>query len=585
MKNHLFFVIAVVGWIAMPVAKLASLEAKKTPTVVTNPATALGQTAMSVNGSIHPHRLHTTYYFEYGLTAEYGQKTKAVPLPPRLAAYYQESFDDGLGGWDSWLKTTHFSDGGVSKGFMRFAEPSRDDHNHDNGIGTLHLVKYLYPGFHPNPRGKSIALGGGDPDFRGARINISVRGNDWKPNGSELLWWTQSQLNPEVGPSGKWLRPNWAYTGTYLTDYLADGQWHSVEYYLTNDTRHWTYGGGAGGYVYGSIDFCQQHLNIDFFHMLAYVDIKNPPTGSIDFDELTIAYRNYSLLLPSNGGKLVSSPKGGADAARLTDGWRHGKDHTWRSAQGPKEPQEFVWSFERPVTIETVQLHQNPDWPAKEVEVLVAADGKTFTPLVKRTLPEKGMPNANWAFTLDSKLKAPAIALKVLINSGYREDYWGLGEVEVFGSGATMLPDDSVYAVNTDISDLKPGSTYHYRLVAESSAGITCGQDRIFTAPADKKPLVETGAASRITATSAKLEGRTNAMGVATTYYFEHGPDTKYGSQTTDAAGGIQISPRSSFSQVTNLKPGTTYHYRLVAKNVHGTTHGDDMTFQTAPGK
>ena len=45
--------------------------------------------------------------------------------------------------------------------------------------------------------------------------------------------------------------------------------------------------------------------------MVAFVDVKNPPTGAIDFDELTIAYRNYSLLLPPNGGKLVSAPAGG----------------------------------------------------------------------------------------------------------------------------------------------------------------------------------------------------------------------------------------------------------------------------------
>lgn len=551
------------------------------PTVVTNPATALGQTAMSVNGTIHPHGLPTSYYFEYGQATDYGQKTEATPLPPRLAAYYHESWDDGFGGWDSWLKASHHRDGGASRGFIRLAEPSNNDHNHDNGIGTLHLVKYLYPGFHPGKH-PSVSLGGGDPDFRDARISISVRGNDWKPNGSELLWWTQSQLNPEEGPSGKWRRPNWAYTGFNLTDYLFDGKWHSVDYQLTNDTRNWTYGGGTGGYVYGSIDFCQRHLNIDCFHLLAFIDVKNPPAGSIDFDELTIAYRNYSLLFPSNGGKLMSSPQGGDDASRLTDGWRHGKDRAWRSAANPKEPQEFGWTFERPVTVQSVQLHQNPDWPAKEVEVLVAADGKTFKPLIKRTLSEKGVPNANWAFTLDTKLAAPAAALKVRINSGYKAEHWGLGEVEVFGTGAVMRPDDDVCPVNTDVPDLKPGTMYHYRLVATSSAGVTRGPDRTFTTPADRKPLAETGKASRITTTSAKLEGRLNALGEATTFYFEYGLDTKYGMQTTPVSGINQITPRTAIGHLANLKPGVTYHYRLVAKNAQGTTTGDDESFRTA---
>lgn len=552
------------------------------PTVVTNPATPLGQTAMSVNGTIHPHGIHTTYHFEYGPTTAYGSKTPATTLPPRLAAFYQENWDEGMGGWESWLKASHHKEGGASRGFVRFAEPSNNDHNHDNGIGTLHLVKYLYPGFHPG-KTPSASLGGGDPDLRDAKISISVRGNDWKPNGSELLWWTQSQLNPEEGPSGKWKRPNWAYTGFTLNDYLKDGKWHAVEYRLLNDTRRWTYGGGDRGYVYGSIDFCQRHLNIDLFHMLAYIDVKNPPTGSMDFDELTIAYGNHSLVLPSNGGMLASSPTGGDDSARLTDGWRHGKDRAWRSAAKPKDPLEFVWSFKNPVTIETVQLHQNPDWPAKEVEVLVAADGKTFTPLVKRTLPEKAVPNANWGFTLDGKLKAQAQALKVRIHSGYRAEHWGLGEVEVFGTGATMLPDDDIVHVNTDILDLKPGTTYHYRLVATSSAGTTHGPDRTWTTPADKKPLAETGDASRTTSASAKLEGRLTAMGEPSTFHFEYGVDTKYGAQTTPQAGGIQITPRTAFSNVAGLKPGTMYHYRLVGKNSQGTTLGGDRTFQTPP--
>lgn len=563
----------------------SALSAEMAPTVVTKPATALGQTAMTVNASVHPHGLPTTYHFEYGPSTEYGRQTDSVPLPPRLAAFYHESWDEGLGGWESWLKSNHHRDGGVSGGFVRFAEPSRDDHNHDNGIGTLHLVKYLYPGPHPGTASPSVQLGGGDPDFRDARISISVRGNDWQPNGSELLWWTQSQLNIEDGIASGWKRPNWAHTGVTLTDRLLDGKWHSVSYRLTNDSTHWTYGGGNGGYVYGSIDFCQRHLNIDLFHMLAYIDVKNPPTGSIDFDELTIAYRNYSLLLPSNGGKLTGSPAGGDDAARLTDGWRHGKDRSWRSATNPAAPQELVWSFERPVTIETVQLHQNPDWPAKDVEVLVAADSTTFTPLLKRVLPEKGVPTNNWAFTFDTKLKAPAAALKVRVLSGYKPDHWGLGEVEVFGSGAVMRPDDDISYVNTDITGLEPGVTYHYRLVAVSSAGTTRGADRTFTTPATKQPLAETGKASRIAPTTARLDGRLNALGVPTMFHFEYGLDTNYGSQTTPTSGGLQITPRTTFGDLTGLKPKMTYHYRLVVTNAHGTSRGADETFQTIPNE
>src|SRR5262249_54437320 len=155
----------------------------------------------TVNGSIHPHGLATSYHFEYGPTEGYGSKTAPKGLPPRLAAFYHESWDEGDGGWGSWgiKKLEHFRDGGVSSGFVRYSEPGGHDHNHDNGIGTVHLAKYLYTGAWGRIAGlPSAQLAAGDPDLRDARVSVWVRGKDWVPNGTELMWWTQSQSNPEV---------------------------------------------------------------------------------------------------------------------------------------------------------------------------------------------------------------------------------------------------------------------------------------------------------------------------------------------------------------------------------------------------
>jgi hypothetical protein len=390
-------------------------------------------------------------------------------------------------------------------------------------------------------------------------------------------------MNIEVLDGPGWHRPNWAYTGFNLTDFLFDGKWHKAEYRLLNDTEKWTYGGGTRGYQYGSIDFCQQHLNCDFFHLLAFIDIKNPPSGAIDFADLEIGYRNYSLLFPSNGGKLTIAPKSPEDPAKLTDGWRNGKGKTWHSAANPTEPQEFLYSFESPVTIHTVQIHQNPEWPAKDVEVLASMDGKTFASIAKAVVPEKDPRGPNFLFARVPKLSAQAKFLKVRILTGYKKEHWGLGEIEAFGTGAVMLPDDDLYYVNTDILNLKPGATYHYRLVATSSKGTNQGEDRTFTTPESTKPMCHTGPASRITATSAKVEGRLNPLGVETQFYFEYGPDTKYGSKTPATRGGIEFVPRTAFAQLSDLKKGTQYHYRLVGVNASGTSFGTDGSFTTAP--
>ena len=367
------------------------------PIVTTGQASALGTRAFSPNGAIHPRGRPTTYFFEYGTGTEYGRRTVERPLPPRLAAYYNETWDSGLEGWSSWLENEHFAAGGVSGGYVSFSEPSRHDHNHDDGIGTLHLTKYLLSGRCKPSEGPCLAAG--DADLRDAKVSISVRGHDWEPNGSELLWWSQSYIHIEMIDDPGYRAVNWAYTGHLLTDLLLDGEWHTAEYRLWNDTSYWSFGGNnptkQGGvarrYDYGSIDLIQGHLNDDFFHLAAFIDTDNPPTGTIDFDEFQLVYRNESLVLPSNGGQLVKSPSDSStDNAALTDGWRHGEGHQWRSAQNPSGPQEFVYSFQRPVTIDAVQLHQNLLWPGREVEVLVSQDGEDYSSLFKQELPEKG---------------------------------------------------------------------------------------------------------------------------------------------------------------------------------------------------
>jgi hypothetical protein len=553
--------------------------------VETRTASALGVTAMSVNGSVHSHGRPAEVFFEFGTTTAYGSRTPAQPLPPRLAAYYRESWDEGGGGWFTGMNMTeleHFPEGGAKGGFVRYSEPSTTDPNHLDGIGGLHLVKYLYPASFGavTPR-----LSAGDPDLRGARVLLRVRGNQWTPNGSELLWWQQSQSNIQLGGNPGWRRANWACTFANLTERLRSGKWETLDYHLHSDSDLWTYAGNnlqqanAVRYSYWPIEESLRHANIDFFHLLAFIDPKNPPTGSIDFDEFQLTYRNYSLLLPSNGGRLVNAPEG---AAALTDGWRHGRGKTWRSAANPAQPLDFVYAFSNPVTIQSVQLHQNPEWPAKDVEVLVSNDGKTFDPLLQKQLPEKGTPNANFAFTLDGGLSAAASFLKVRVLSGYKAAHWGLGEIEVFGSGAIYLPEDGRYFSSADIRGLEAGRTYHYRFVASTSGGMTAGEDYTFTVPLDTKPQVQPQSPRQITVGSVRLEGRVNAMGQRTGYCFEYGSDANYGSRTAMTDAGLQITPRTVFATLTGLQPGRTYHYRLVARNGTGESVSGDSKFKVA---
>src|SRR5262249_13366415 len=128
------------------------------------------------------------------------------------------------------------------------------------------------------------------------------------------------------------------------------------------------------------------------------------------------------------------------------------------------------------------------------------------------------------------------------------------------------------------------GQTYHFRLDATSDAGTSLGADMSFTAtsaPTGTAPAVTTRAASNLTTTSARLNGSVNPNGLATTYYFDYGKDTNYGSRTATASAGSGKGNLSVSATATGLGAGI-YHFRLVASNSAGTTFGNDLTFGSA---
>lgn len=111
--------------------------------------------------------------------------------------------------------------------------------------------------------------------------------------------------------------------------------------------------------------------------------------------------------------------------------------------------------------------------------------------------------------------------------------------------------------------------------------GIAVGAQFAATALA-AAPGATTGAASNVTSSSAHLAGAVNPNGDSTTYAFQFGTTTAYGSQTNSQPAGSGTTEQDVSANVTGLRSGTTYHYRLVATNTSGTTVGSDQTFATS---
>jgi hypothetical protein len=95
-------------------------------------------------------------------------------------------------------------------------------------------------------------------------------------------------------------------------------------------------------------------------------------------------------------------------------------------------------------------------------------------------------------------------------------------------------------------------------------------------------PSVSTGGASSVTKTSAVLNARINPQGQRTVYYFQYGLTNGYGAQTVTKSAGSGSTTVGVKTGVSNLTPGTVYHYRVVATNGGGTSIGADRKFKTA---
>ena len=120
-------------------------------------------------------------------------------------------------------------------------------------------------------------------------------------------------------------------------------------------------------------------------------------------------------------------------------------------------------------------------------------------------------------------------------------------------------------------------------VAAVTALGGTSIADAGVSAMSALTPSVKTGTASAITGSSAALGGTVNPRGSVTTAYFQWGRTVGYGSstppETVDAGNRASVA-----ANLSGLSAGTTYHYRLVARNESGTSYGADQAFTTLSG-
>jgi hypothetical protein len=153
------------------------------------------------------------------------------------------------------------------------------------------------------------------------------------------------------------------------------------------------------------------------------------------------------------------------------------------------------------------------------------------------------------------------------------------------GGGTAEVP------ATAALINLQPGTLYHYRLVATNATGTTAGADQAFTTAGipppppptnTAAPIATTGPATGVGTRAATLTGIVNPNGIDSTYAFQWGTTVRYG-RTAGVATAPAGAPLTLSTPLTGLRPGVTYHYRLVASNSLGSVVGADMTFRTTP--
>jgi Tol biopolymer transport system component len=141
------------------------------------------------------------------------------------------------------------------------------------------------------------------------------------------------------------------------------------------------------------------------------------------------------------------------------------------------------------------------------------------------------------------------------------------------GSGIVAKP------VSAEVTGLQQNTVYHYRLVAGNAGASSQGQDQ--TLITSTAPSIDSASVKDLGASSGDLTAQINPNGADTTYRFEYGTSTAYGTSVPVPDGDLAAvhGDETVTVHLTGLQANIVYHFRVVAQNGVGVTTGVDHTF------
>ncbi|THD79796.1 MAG: hypothetical protein E7812_08715 [Phenylobacterium sp.] len=175
-----------------------------------------------------------------------------------------------------------------------------------------------------------------------------------------------------------------------------------------------------------------------------------------------------------------------------------------------------------------------------------------------------------------------------LIEAGFSPEFifelLGLHELCEHPGAAEVGSGSDPVAVSSNLEALVSGTQYHYELTAGNANGSNSGSVQAFTTVTP--PTISSAVVTHVTSSTADLTAAINPDNGGTTYRFEYGTTTSYGTSVPTPEGNIGAGSSSVpvLEAIAELHANVTYHWRVVASNVAGTTLSPDHTFIYSSG-
>jgi TPR repeat protein len=178
---------------------------------------------------------------------------------------------------------------GQYSSYTQLLAPGNVDPNHLDGIGALWLVAHL---------SSPIVGAAGALNLTDATIDLTIKGDNFNPNGAKLYFWICSYL-PGTDVQENYYAglavTNWAFTGDNLATQITSN-WQTLQVTLDTNPADWTY---AGNNVSSQGDWADRYEPLDLATTLSNVNAtlhlvlvtsspSQQPSGYLDIENITI---------------------------------------------------------------------------------------------------------------------------------------------------------------------------------------------------------------------------------------------------------------------------------------------------------